>query len=252
LGSAASVVQNEGSSSSSLGTITFNLADGVTSNSTSNFFFRDSSNLDANFGKLALVKTGNGTLDFSTMNATNQGYSGGLTVNGGTFSYNSTAATAALGNSTAGGTITLGGGTLNYTGSTAQSISNNITLTAATTSTLNNANSNITVSGTISGTGNITKGGAGTLTLSGNNTYIGTTSISDGGIIVPKTNGASTGTATFTNTTLSVSFNVAPTAGMTFRYFSGATTQTYASITLVGAPGRTGTYNSANSTLTIA
>jgi hypothetical protein len=39
---------------------------------------------------------------------------------------------------------------------------------------------------------------------------------------------------------------------MTFRYFPGTTTQTYASVTLVGALGRTGTYNSANSTLTIA
>jgi hypothetical protein len=39
---------------------------------------------------------------------------------------------------------------------------------------------------------------------------------------------------------------------MTFRFFQGSTTNTYASVTLVGAPGRTGTYNSANSTLTIA
>jgi hypothetical protein len=39
---------------------------------------------------------------------------------------------------------------------------------------------------------------------------------------------------------------------MTFRYFPGTTTQTYASVTLVGAPGRTGVYTSANSTLTIA
>jgi len=102
------------------------------------------------------------------------------------------------------------------------------------------------------GTLSLTKIGTGSLTLTGINTYAGATSISVGSIIVPKISGASTGTATFTNTTLSVSFNVAPTAGMTFRYFPGTTTQTYASVTLVGAPGRTGTYNSANSTLTIA
>jgi hypothetical protein len=39
---------------------------------------------------------------------------------------------------------------------------------------------------------------------------------------------------------------------MTFRFFAGSTTNTYASVTLVGAPGRTGVYTSATSTLTIA
>ena len=156
-------------------TLTINIASGNTSISTSTFSFQN-----GNAGKLALLKTGGGTLDFSVLSPSNSGYSGGLTVNGGTFSYNSTATTAALGNSTAGGTITLGGGTLNYTGSTAQSITNNITLTGETTSTLNNANSTITVSGTISGSGNLTKSGAGTLTLSAANTYNGTTTVSAG------------------------------------------------------------------------
>ena len=110
---------------------------------------------------------------------------------------------------------------------------------------------NLVINGAIL-SGSIVQNGTGTLTLTGVNTYTGATSISAGSIIVPKTTGASTGTATFTNTTLSVSFNVAPTAGMTFRYFPGTTTQTYASVTLVGAPGRTGVYTSATSTLTIA
>jgi len=109
---------------------------------------------------------------------------------------------------------------------------------------------NLVINGAIL-SGSIVQNGTGTLTLTGNNTYTGATSISAGSIIVPKINGASTGTATFTNTTLSVSFDVAPTAGMTFRYFPGATTQTYASVTLVNAAGRTGVYTSANSTLTI-
>jgi len=108
----------------------------------------------------------------------------------------------------------------------------------------------ITISGNIAGGGGLTKSGNGTLILSGTLTYTGQTVIT-GSLRAFKTNGASTATATF-GTGLSVSFNVAPTAGMTFRFFAGSTTNTYASVTLVGAPGRTGTYNSANSTLTIA
>jgi autotransporter-associated beta strand protein len=128
----------------------------------------------------------------------------------------------------------------------------NGTLNLGATGTITQIGSgNLVINGAIS-SGSIVQNGTGTLTLTGNNTYTGATSISAGSIIVPKTNGASTGTATFTNTTLSVSFNIAPTAGMTFRYFPGATTQTYASVTLVNAAGRTATYNSTNSTLTIA
>jgi autotransporter-associated beta strand protein len=142
--------------------------------------------------------------------------------------------------STTAATLTLGSG--NTTSTFSGTIKNNGI-------SVNNAG---TFPATVTGTVALTKIGTGTLTLTGNNTYTGATSISSGSIIVPKTTGASTGTATFTNTTLSVSFNVAPTIGMTFRFFPGTTTQTYASVTLVGAPGRTGTYNSATSTLTIA
>ena len=110
----------------------------------------------------------------------------------------------------------------------------------------------ITLTGNIAGAGGINKTGNGPLNLTASTlTYTGSTNRTAGSIVASKTNGASTATATFT-TGLSVSFNVPPTAGMTFRFFQGSTTNTYASVTLVGAPGRTGTYNSANSTLTIA
>jgi autotransporter-associated beta strand protein len=168
-----------------------------------------------------------------------------------------------VGNSTIIVGVNNGGGT--YTGTIARNYADssfrkegsgtqtmNGTLNLGATGTITQIGSgNLVINGAIWG-GSIVQNGTGTLTLTGNNTYTGATSISAGSIIVPKTNGASTGTATFTNTTLSVSFNIAPTAGMTFRYFPGATTQTYASVTLVNAAGRTATYNSTNSTLTIA
>ena len=109
----------------------------------------------------------------------------------------------------------------------------------------------LTISGNIAGSGSISKTSTGQLRLNGTLTYTGATTISAGTLRAIKTTGASTATASFT-TGLSVSFNVPPTAGMTFRFFAGSTTNTYASVTLVGAPGRTGTYNSSNSTLTIA
>ena len=109
----------------------------------------------------------------------------------------------------------------------------------------------LTIPGNIAGSGSISKTSTGQLRLNGTLTYTGSTTISAGTLRAIKTTGASTATASFT-TGLSVSFNVPPTAGMTFRFFQGTTTNTYASVTLVGAPGRTGTYNSSNSTLTIA
>ena len=110
----------------------------------------------------------------------------------------------------------------------------------------------ITITGNIAGAGGINKTGNGPLNLTAATlTYTGSTTRTAGSIVASKTNGASTATATF-STTLSVSFNVPPTAGMTFRFFQGTTTNTYASVTLINAAGRTGTYNSANSTLTIS
>jgi fibronectin-binding autotransporter adhesin len=110
-----------------------------------------------------------------------------------------------------------------------------------------NVNSNCS-SFAINGTGNLLKNGTSTLTLSSNRcTYNGSTSIVNGSIITTK----DTATATFTNTTLTVSFNTPPSVGNTFRFFPGSTTQTYASVSLIGALGRTGSYDSSTSTLSI-
>lgn len=111
----------------------------------------------------------------------------------------------------------------------------------------------ITITGNISGIGGINKTGNGLLNLQGTLTYTGGTTITAGTIRAYKTVGASRATANFTiATTLTVTFDVPPDAGtQTYRFFQGSTNRTYTTINLVNAPGRTGAYNSANSTLTV-
>ena len=106
------------------------------------------------------------------------------------------------------------------------------------------------------GGGGVTKLGSGILALNGTLGYTGATSILAGSLRSVRTNGGTspntvTGTATFTNTTLSVSFNIAPSVGMTFKFFPTSTTQSYPTVSLIGAPGRSASYDSSNSTLTI-
>ena len=166
------------------------------------------------------------------------------------------AATIIVGVNNGGGTYT-GTLTKNYAdgsfrkeGSGTQTMNGTINLGA--TGTITQVGSgNLVINGAIL-SGSVVQNGTGTLTLTGVNTYTGATSIYAGSIIVPKTIGASTATATF-SATLSVSFNVSPPSGTTtFRFFQGATTNSYASVTLVGVPvGTTATYTSATSTLTV-
>jgi autotransporter-associated beta strand protein len=200
------------------------------------------------------VISGAGTLSKSGLLAVTLG--GNNTYSGGT---NYTSAGAA-------GTITFSSGNVFGTGnvtcsgpcqiitSSSVTIPNNFAINSSTLQFRTTGAPTYTISGNISGAGNVNKTGNGTVVLSGTLTYTGSTTITAGILRATKTNGASTATASFPiqGLALSVSFNVAPTAGMTFRFFAGSTVSTYASVTLVGAPGRTGTYNSANSTLTIA
>jgi autotransporter-associated beta strand protein len=125
-------------------------------------------------------------------------------------------------------------------------------LVAIVNSTTGGLTINSTIIDNTSATG-LTKSGAGLLTLTNANTYTGTTTITAGTLKVIKTFGAITPTASFTSTTLSVSFSGTLPSGTTnFRLFQGITTGTYASVTLVSVPaGTTATYNSTTSTLTV-
>lgn len=82
--------------------------------------------------------------------------------------------------------------------------------------------------------------------------YNGATTITTGTLTRVVTNGSTTATGTFTSTTLAVAFTAVPAIGSTWKFFPIDTTNTYASVSLTGATGRTGTYNRITSTLTIA
>jgi autotransporter-associated beta strand protein len=196
-------------------------------------------------GSGSLTKTGTAVLTIGGNNT----YSGGTSfVSGGLaglieYSSNNAFGTGLFTLSNAAGRIDTGG---NVT------LSNNFQLNTSLQYRTIGANT-ITVTGNIAGTGNVSKTGNGILILSGTLTYTGQTIITTGSIQASKTTGSSTATASFgTIATLSVSFNVPPDAGtQTFRFFQGSTSRTYTAVTLVNAPGRTATYNSTNSTLTV-
>jgi autotransporter-associated beta strand protein len=220
--------------------------------------------------------TGPTQINAGTLSITNASTLNGVISGAGSLTKSGAFAVTIGGNNTytggtffSGGTITFSSGNAFGTGlfmaQTATQIItiNNITLpnnfqiNAGATMQFRTSGANtITVTGNITQSGNLNKTGNGYLDLTAATlTYTGSTTIQGGFIRARKTVGASTATATFQSAGLSlvVSFNVSPPSGTTtFRFFQGTTTQTYATVTLVGLPvGSTAIYTSATSTLTV-
>jgi fibronectin-binding autotransporter adhesin len=130
-------------------------------------------------------------------------------------------------------------------------IASDVIIYAATTIDVSGS---LTISGDVSGGFGLVKDGNGTLTLEGVLSYSGTTDIAAGTLVVETlvSGPAKVSLSTFTPTTLVVAFTDTPLTNEQYRLLPGATAQTYASVTLNGAGGATGTYDSATSTLTIS
>lgn len=202
-----------------------------------------------------------------------------LNLNGGTLKHNQVTANLPASGRTIVNTINFNGGVLDFDKGTSRSLPSttgtgltwNLVIKSggAIISVYSGATMTMAVAFTNDGTnGGLTKQGPGTLALGSlAHSYSGATSISAGVVTRSVTNegtspGTITGTATFTTTgsttTLSVSFSATPSAGMTFKFFPGVTTQTISSITLSGVSGRTGSYasntglSSTSSVLTIS
>jgi autotransporter-associated beta strand protein len=117
-----------------------------------------------------------------------------------------------------------------------------------------------TYTGSISGNINFITTGTSTLTLSGSTDlgvgprYTGFTAISAGTLrnyALSSNPSDKVNFASFTNTALTVDFLTPPTIGDSFILLPGITINSYPAITLTNAGGRSGSYNSLTSTLSI-
>ena len=194
-------------------------------------------------GPGSLIKTGATILTIGGNNS----YSGGTFCSGGTITFTSR-------NAFGTGLFTASGNSQIITANTITvptdfQINSGIVLQYS----VNVATTTLTLTGNIAAIGgNIIKTSTGTLNLTGATlSYTGLTTIGSGLIRAAKTNGAVTATASFSTSSLSVSFNIPPTSGMTFRFFPGITSNTYSSATLINGGGLNGSYDRLTSTLTV-
>ena len=194
-------------------------------------------------GSGSLTKTGTTNLTLGGNNT----YSGGTLCSGGIITFTD-------GNPFGTGLFTASGQLQLITGNTT-TVSNNFQINSGIVLQyrVNIGTAILTLTGNIAGIGgNIQKTSTGTLNLTAATlSYTGNTHIQAGVLRAAKTNGAVTATASFASAALSVSFNVPPTSGMTFRFFAGLTTNSYPSVTLTNGGGLNGSYDRLTSTLTV-
>ena len=176
-------------------------------------------------GALAVIKTGAGAQAI-----TNATFTGGLTINQGTWQLGGV---NGLGN----GTVTINGGALSSNSTTARTLTNiantlaisgsftlgdltntgaltlpgAVTLSSNPTITVPTGNSHI-FSGNIGGSSSFTKDGAGTLTLSGTNDYSGNTALSAGTLVLNNNSALSSGELNITGTSAITAINGIATA----------------------------------------
>ena len=129
-------------------------------------------------GTGTLTKSGNGVLTLTGVNT----HSGGTLVSGGTLAVG---ANSALGD--AAGDLILDDGTLRYDAGFTSARTVNL---GAAGGTFDTAGNDAELSGTVSGLGSLTKIGAGVLTLSGNSTFMGTTDVQAGTLVLNGTSNA--------------------------------------------------------------
>ncbi|MEK0445813.1 MAG: hypothetical protein RLZZ399_1134 [Verrucomicrobiota bacterium] len=167
-------------------------------------------------GSLAVVKTGSGTQTLLG----NNGFSGALSVQGGTLSIasiNNASVAGALGNSATAVSLGFAGGgngTLLYTGTSASSTKPFAMVTGGTgTFQVDDAGANLALSGLINGSGAMVKAGAGTLTLSNLNTYSGGTTVTAGSLVLDSTGRSGAQANLLANSNLTISNATAQLVG---------------------------------------